>query len=71
MVHLTKQGVFTDLKTRIDQLLEEHGSYRSISKYTGVDTGYLYHLRKGTKDNPKPETCKKLGLKRHVSYTAI
>lgn len=60
-----------DLKTRINELIEEHRTMRQASYQIDVDVGYLHHLRKGTKDSPTNDVCAKLGLVRHIKYTKL
>jgi len=60
-----------NLRQRIDELIEEHDTYRAIADATGVDICYLHKLRDGTKDNPSNATCERLGLKKRmmIEYT--
>jgi len=56
------------LSERIGQLVEQHGSLRAAARDVGLDWAYLHRLRSGEKTNPSPETLRKLGLRRVISY---
>lgn len=53
----------------IKKLIRKHGSLRELSRNTGVDAGYLSHLKNGSKTEPSPEILRKLGLKKSVQYS--
>lgn len=54
----------SDLQMHVDKLVKQHGGLRAAARATGVDSGYLWKMRKGRCTNPTAETLKKLGLER-------
>lgn len=59
------------LQERIDHLVQQHGSLRSVARVTEIDVGYLSRLRAGEKVNPEKDKLRRLGLRRVVSYEML
>ena len=66
----TRRDAPITMQTRIDQLVEQHGSLRATSRVIGLDVGYLARLRSGKKKNPTSSTLHRLGLQRVITYHA-
>lgn len=60
-----------NLNTRINQLVQQHGSLRAVSRITGIDAGYLSYLRSGKKKAPSTSVLRKLGLRAVVEYELV
>jgi hypothetical protein len=58
----------TKLQRATRALIDRHGGLRAAAKATGLDPGYLSHLRHGKKSNPGEDVLRILGLKRSVIY---
>jgi hypothetical protein len=58
-----------DIKRRIDELVDRHGSLRAVGLVLGIDHAYLYRLSTGDKVNPSERVLKKLKLKKIVTVT--
>jgi len=56
------------LATRVNQMIELHGSLRAVARVTGIDVGYLSRLRSGEKANPEKAVLRELSLRRVVVY---
>ena len=50
------------IKTRINELVAEHGNLRAAGEAVQIDHGYLSRLASGEKKNPSAETLDRLGL---------
>lgn len=59
------------LTERIEQLVEQHGTLRAVSRVTEIDAGYLSRLRSGEKVNPEKAKLRRLGLRRVVTYELL
>lgn len=59
----------TLLDIRIDELVEQHGSLRAVSRVLGVDPAYLSRLRRGEKFCPSDNVLRKMGLLKLISVT--
>ena len=59
------------LEGRINQLVDQYGSLRAVSRATGIEAGYLSRLRSGQKLNPEQQTLRRLGLECVVEYRLI
>jgi len=57
-----------ELKTRIDELVDQHGGERQASRVVQIDCAYLHRLRHGEKTNPSHHILTKLGLRRVITY---
>lgn len=57
------------VRERIGQLIHRHGSLRKCARVLEVSPAYLSRLFRGEKDEPSDAMLKKLGLRRHVTYT--
>jgi transcriptional regulator with XRE-family HTH domain len=55
------------LAERIKELVEQHGSFRSVSRTLKIDHVYLWRLANGARKQPSPETLRKLGLRVEAS----
>lgn len=49
-------------------LICKHGSVRAAARVLQIDAGYLCRLANGKARNPSDKVCKKLGLRKFVSY---
>jgi hypothetical protein len=58
----TKPSITDALQKRIKELVDIHGSLRSVSRHTGIDVGYLSRLDSGERDNPSVEVLSMLGV---------
>jgi len=57
------------LKTKIEQLIYQHGSLRAAARVLKIDPAYLHRLLNGEKNAPSEKILRKLGLKRIVVIT--
>ena len=60
-----------DIATRIEQLVQQHGSLRTVARVIEIDAGYLSRLRAGEKVKPEKDKLRRLGLRRVVSYELL
>lgn len=58
----------TTIQERIAELVREHGSYRAAGQATGVEFTYLNRLAHGGKTLVSEDLCRRLGLRRVVTY---
>lgn len=57
-----------EIKTRIQQLLTEHGGVRATARAIRMSPSYLIRLRDGEKWEPSEQVLAKLGLQKKVTY---
>ena len=55
------------LQERIEELLNDHGSYRSAGRAVDIDWAYLKRMHDGSMCNPSYPICEKLGLAKKVT----
>ena len=52
-----------DIKSRVSELIAEHGTLRAAARSLNIDVGYLSRLEHGDKVHPSSETLAKIGLR--------
>lgn len=57
------------VRERIGNLIHRHGSLRKCAKVLEISPAYLSRLFRGEKDEPSALLLRKMGLKRHVTYS--
>lgn len=57
------QEVEVDIKSRVSELIAEHGTLRAAARSLNIDVGYLSRLEHGDKVHPSSETLAKIGLR--------
>ena len=57
------------VRERIGQLIHRHGSLRKCAKVLEISPAYLSRLFRGEKDEPSTLLLRKMGLRRHVTYS--
>ncbi|GAB1406134.1 hypothetical protein MASR1M8_00530 [Thermomonas brevis] len=60
-----------EIRTRIQQLQQEHGGLRAAARATGMSASYMIRLRDGEKLEPSARLLRKLGLEKKVTYARI
>ena len=57
------------VRERIGHLIHRHGSLRKCAKVLDISPAYLSRLFRGEKDVPSDVLLRKMGLRRHVTYS--
>lgn len=57
-----------EIRTRIQQLQQEHGGLRAAARAIGMSASYMIRLRDGEKLEPSARLLQKLGLEKKVTY---
>jgi hypothetical protein len=66
-----KSDPLTPLQRRIEVLIQEHGGLRKAARERGIDSGYLWRVRRGRVKTVGPKTLEKLGLRRTEKLITI
>jgi len=66
-----EQDRMSVLKSRIKDLVAEHGSMSRVSMVTGVNVGNLSKMLRGKYGEPTTTTLKLLGIERELVYRVV
>lgn len=58
------------LLERVNELVDEHGNWRTAAEAVGTDHAHLWRISRGDK-TPSDELLQRMGLKKHVHYTKV
>lgn len=57
------------VRERIGQLIHRYGSLRKCAKMLEISPSYLSRLFSGEQDEPSDALLRRMGLRRHVTYS--
>lgn len=65
---MAEKKLVVTLRSRIAELIEQHGSLRAAARVLDCDPGYLSRLQSGEKDDPGAHLLRRMGLRQTVTY---